>query len=1638
AERARKAAEEAQRKAAEAAERAAAAAKAAEKAKADPKTDPKALAVEEKKAATAKTAAESSQANADKLTEVAKTAAEAAKVKMTKANELATAQKTKPPFTNEAISSLTRQDVFEKGGTESLPEKAAKIPAEVQKRLGLTDEDVAAIKDEAVPHLKAAADQLLAGKPAEAIASLQEAAKAGAGEAAERAIVRAAEKLPDTGVAGVARELLTDPKVVHDLVSNPEAQGAISKLAQGDLGGALKDLAALPSIQDNVIQQLKDSPAVKGALSKIGLEPDDLDKAKDAIPSLIEAGQLAATGDFKGAIEKLGEAAQTPGAREILTEAITDTAAKLKTTGAEGMARSLLTDSDFVEGLLSSPEAGEALSLLAAGKATEAIQALSSDTELMESAISALAENPDFKKGMEKLGLTEAGLLKAADALPDLLKAVDSAAKGNVQEAIGFLADAGAKAPEAVAELINKAAKNLPDGPAKALLSDKKFVEELFKNPDTASAIKDLASGKVQEGLKKLAGNEAAATAAVDALFKDPSFKAGAEKLGLTAESLKKGVDALPQLLDAAVAANKGDYQAAIGHLADAAQKAPEVAADLITNAAKKLPEGPAKALLSDRAFVESLVGDPATAGAIKDFASGKVEDGLKKLAGNEAASTAAVDALFKDPSFKAGAEKLGITPESLKKGVDALPDLVEAGIAANKGDFKAALGHLADAAVKAPEVVTDIVTTAAKRLPEGPAKALLSDRAFVEKLVSNPETAAAIKDFADGKVGDGLKKLAGNEEAAKAAVDALAKDPKFKSAMEKLGLTAESIKKGVDALPDLVDAISAAGAGDLPKAIGHLADAAQKAPEVVAEAINTAAKKLPDGPAKALLSDRAFVESLVGNPATAGAIKDFAAGNVTEGLKKLAQNPEAAKAAVDALYKDPTVKAGFEKLGITPEQLKAGVDALPSLVEAGIAASKGDITGAVGHLADAAQKAPELVAAAINKAAQSLPPGMTRDLLTDKDFVATLAADPKATQAIKDFARGDLASGLKNLGQSEAVATAAIDVLAKNPDFKKGIEKLGLTPEDLKAGVDALPDLVDAGLKAARGDFTGALKSMVDAAKKAPEVVSAAIAKAAENLPDTGAGGLLKSVLNDPAAVQALLTDSKLHGGLKKLIDGDLSGLKDIGTSPAMGPVVEALAKNPDIKKGLEQFGLTVADLKSGARALPDLIKGVQALGQGDFQTAFSSLKDAALNMPPSIVEKAIKTGAAHLPDALPGSLLKSLLTDDKFVHELVTNPDLHDSFKQAMSGDLTGAVEGILGNEAFAGAASEALARNTELMAKLEKVGITSAADLKDAGKALVDLLQAGQKLADGDLGGALAELGEGFGNLPADMKSRLIGKFADAVNLPDGARDVLVAAAGVLGDPTVRANLGDAFKKLKDGDIGGFVSGIAGAGRHLMATNREAALAMVNSLKHLPGTLGKFFDDEQFNAAMVDSGAAEEMFSAVEKMANGDISGALGDIMQAGGKLLTQEPHFEIAGQELPIGMQGLENMARLAKNFFDVLPASLKEKIAEQAGKAAGKSLIKSIPIIGNVFSGISAIGSGKDLIDALGKDPKDWVDVGLNAAQLGLDIAGTIPGLGNALTGTLGNIVGMGKVVYGAANLIGDMKSFQEDFVGFGG
>jgi hypothetical protein len=209
---------------------------------------------------------------------------------------------------------------------------------------------------------------------------------------------------------------------------------------------------------------------------------------------------------------------------------------------------------------------------------------------------------------------------------------------------------------------------------------------------------------------------------------------------------------------------------------------------------------------------------------------------------------------------------------------------------------------------------------------------------------------------------------------------------------------------------------------------------------------------------------------------------------------------------------------------------------------------------------------------------------------------------------------------------------------------------------------------------------------------------------------------------------------------------------------------------------------------------------------------------------------------------------------------------------------------------------------------------------------------------------------------------------------------------------------------------------------------------AKAFLNTLAKIPGSIGELFADPQLNAAMVDSGSAANMFNAFEKLARGDIGGAMNEIAGAAGALLGQGDHFSVAGVDLPFGQQGIENFTRLFGRFVDALPDQIKAKITEAATKFAAKAGLKSIPFIGNVISGVSALGSLKDLVGAIGEDPKDPVKIALAAGQLGLDVAGTIPGL-NSITGPLQIVLGTASVIKGAADLISDMQEFQQGLLG---
>src|SRR5439155_2060952 len=142
-----------------------------------------------------------------------------------------------------------------------------------------------------------------------------------------------------------------------------------------------------------------------------------------------------------------------------------------------------------------------------------------------------------------------------------------------------------------------------------------------------------------------------------------------------------------------------------------------------------------------------------------------------------------------------------------------------------------------------------------------------------------------------------------------------------------------------------------------------------------------------------------------------------------------------------------------------------------------------------------------------------------------------------------------------------------------------------------------------------------------------------------------------------------------------------------------------------------------------------------------------------------------------------------------------------------------------------------------------------------------------------------------------------------------------------------------------------------------------------------------------------------------------------------------LLTEGGALEIGGHKLPFSAKGLENMGRLAMRFFEVLPTQLKSEIAELAAKEGARFGLKSIPAIGNIISGVSAVFTGKQLWDTFRDGSKDALDKILATAQFGLDVAGVFPAV-NSFTGPAGLVLQMAKMIKGGADIIRDFHKYQ--------
>ncbi|MET0401546.1 MAG: hypothetical protein ABW123_04045 [Cystobacter sp.] len=628
----------------------------------------------------------------------------------------------------------------------------------------------------------------------------------------------------------------------------------------------------------------------------------------------------------------------------------------------------------------------------------------------------------------------------------------------------------------------------------------------------------------------------------------------------------------------------------------------------------------------------------------------------------------------------------------------------------------------------------------------------------------------------------------------------------------------------------------------------------------------------------------------------------------------------------------------------------------------------------AMTHMIDAALAMPDFTTRVIQILGRSLPEGSVSTLLADdqvaREFVTN--ADLHASFGQLMFNPAD-SGALFDVLSNKSLRDAVLGSLGRDSQLKGTLDAMGVTPEEFVAAGTSLPHLFDSGRLLVEGKIDEGVAALREAIAEAPELFK------------------------------------KLGGHL--------------------------VTKLPQaMRDDLTAMGISSAELHQVGEALPDLLKAAQGMGQGDVQGAISHLRDCAGKMPPALVERAITTVAARLPDNAFSGIARSMLTDKALVHQLVTNPELHASFNKLMSGELVQGSRELLGNAKVRDAAARALASNPGFMEKLKPLGIQGSADLVALGGTTFDVLEAGVRFSEGQPGEALFGLGQALNGVPPELKGRMVGALGDKLHLPAWARDTFGAAAGMLDNREVAMALGEAFSALHRGDGGGFLSGIATTGKTLSRTSPETTQVFLGSLSRIPGSIGRLFEDRAFNTALVDSGTVHHVFDAADKLGQGDVRGALGQLAQTSTALLGQGPHYAVGGYALPFGRQGLDNLSGAFGRFVSALPESAKASIATEVAWLGARAGFNSVPGLGSLVPGMSALGSAKALYNALGSGQRDALDISLAAGQLGLDAASLLPG-SEHLTVPLQGVLATARVVKQKADLVGDVGQFQRGLVG---
>ena len=1301
------------------------------------------------------------------------------------------------------------------------------------------------------------------------------AAAAAAAEARARAAAEAARKAAEAAqrAAEAARQQAEAArKAAEAAKQQAEAAKQQAAAAQKEVAAAKESFSTEKKALGDKLKELKPKAAEAGQKPNLQADQKALKATQDQKAKVDEAHKKLQAAEARlQAAEKKVQAAEE---KSVLAskQAETQMQAANEAAKAEGL-KPPYSDEQLQKNQVSAQQVKDAFEGASSQRQAELNKSLGVDgtqnTQAIQKELGAdrevarLAARPETKAVLDQLGIRDG---KDLNKLANRLDA-QANAQGDFSNVpfLGNLQNAdlkGVKNKEALAQVLQGAGNTL-EGNSKALLTDKKFAEAVANGTsphDAAKARTDLNENEkaaqdtqARQGLEQLgvsqqefqelppeqqtqyldAAKASAENKPADVLrafgdnvpkdiaqrvSENPEVKKGLEKLGLDQETFLQSGKGMANLTEAAVAK---DPQAAIAQLNQATQQNPQlrgVAAEAIGRKAEQLPAGPEREILQNRTLVREMLEKPDTQKALDGLAKGElssIAEVQDPKVRNQLLNTAA-----KDPEFKATLDEAGLKPQALQN------------LGAGQANVLKALES------------------------EDPTQSLTQLR---DAVAADPKAQAV------------AEKLGGS------IIDSAAQDPRFQEGLEQLGLDAKTLKaKGPAAAADLLKASEAATRGDTAGTLTALREAHKSAPGVATDAITKFARTLEsegqEGEIRTLLGDKKTVEALLADPNSAAAFDSIAKGDVGKAIDQLGPNKALRDQVIDRAATNPEFKKGLEQSGVSVQQLKQYTGpAAGKLYDAVNNAGQGEFEDSLRAFRDAAQQDPnavELATQGVTTFANKNFPGTDgasqamKSLLGNKDTVRQLLTNPQLNDAFDALSSENLLEGLKDAKGNQQAVNSTVDALTQSPAFKKAFEDLGLSAETLKKNPEGLDNFVGAAVKMVDGDELGALGHLRDAMvdNKVPfePVIKQSIDKLAAGLDDKGKEGLVKTLLSgDPKQTEALL---KNGGAFDAIAEGNTAEavarlLADDTTAQAASerifehePTAEMLGKlGIDSPEKLMQYRDTAGELVSAAQNFADgnIAEGLKDIGQ------------AALELPTEDRARLIESlgNALPLPAKYEGifKAAAGLITDPGFIEhlgkgieELIKNQN-PAAFISELSEGLGAAAEGNPeAATAFLNELPKVLPQDNPLAKFFSDETLNG--QLVETG-ALTSVLNGVAKFAEGDVLGALGEIGGAFGDLISAgdgfLGQDVVGKEGlEAVGrlfkqtygvLPESVQDKVEAKVAEIGGKGLIGSipiLGDAINI--GGSIGPFVDALKGDDNiEKVLTGAQLALDVVGVL-------------------------------------------------------------------------------------------------------------------------------------------------------------------------------------------------------------